>query len=72
MPPSSDRRKSSDEPPQDDIDQLFSRLQPLAVPDDLMQQLLNRIQQLPLPQRQQDATSGTDETRGGEAPKKSH
>jgi hypothetical protein len=37
----------SDDMPEDDIDQLFQKLEPLAVPESAIQQILARINQLP-------------------------
>lgn len=42
--------------PEDDIDQLFQKLQPLAPPKDIVQQILARVKQLPATQRYQPTT----------------
>ena len=44
-------RSSSEQLPEDDIDLLFQKLKPLAMPQDLVKQILAGIEQLPVAQR---------------------
>lgn len=45
--PSDIPAQASDALPEDDIDQLFQKLQPLTAPEDIVQQVLARVRQLP-------------------------
>jgi hypothetical protein len=53
---------SSDILPEDDVDQLFQRLEPLAAPVDIVQRVLARIQQLSEVQRYQPACVEQDDS----------
>jgi hypothetical protein len=52
---------TSDNLPEDDIDLLFQKLEPLAVPESAIQQILARVKQLPPALRYQAEEAGSVE-----------
>jgi hypothetical protein len=55
--PSDSSADSSESLTEDDIDQLFLKLQPLEVPEDVVRQVLVRLKRLPIAQRYLSAKS---------------